>query len=405
MIPKTLSERANLVPKDELLEHASLSVLRNANVKVPEIVGWEKGNVISKPLTIYDINGSPLFYDYRVSRGSRVLGTVRTGASKILGAPVIAHEFGPRYWNFRSAVQRLTPQVHKEHPRWEIRRTRLVCYSYPKLGVMFEAVDENGKKKRLIYDVATFDPIPEKPPAPGVEGVYAWSFYDALPGDVRELGLKQFDQLDNWRLEIPGKIRDKFKGNRTLTRFEGLIHWPRFRIRVESKMLQFCEHYDYNEARSHHCFILHCQQKSDYCAVATCQMILCYYRYYYSQDEIAPRLGYRPGGCPPNQSAGYKSLTCNHLDATFDSSPTWEEARDQINALHPLKSGVPGHARACAGYAYLHWEFLDFSIELKHLLIYDPWPWNPDLKAGGSVYWELWNSITHTDFIFTKIKC
>jgi hypothetical protein len=53
---------------------------------------------------------------------------------------------------------------------------------------------------------------------------------------------------------------------------------------------------------------------NDYCAVATCQMILWYYRYYYTQNQIAPALGYSAGGgCPSDQSTGYESLSNNHI--------------------------------------------------------------------------------------------
>ena len=166
-----------------------------------------------------------------------------------------------------------------------------------------------------------------------------------------------------------------------------------------TKQLQFCPHYAYNEARSHHCFILHGQQEWDYCAVATCQMILCYYRYYYSQDQIAPSLNYSPGGCPADQSAGYESLSNHHIDATFDNAPTWQKARDQIDELRPLKSGVPHHARACAGYSHSV-----FAIIPKQLYIYDPSPWNADYKLGGSIYWEDWDVITHTNFIYTRLQ-
>ena len=107
---------------------------------------------------------------------------------------------------------------------------------------------------------------------------------------------------------------------------------------IQTKLLQYCTHYNYNEVRSHHCFVLQGQEVDDYCAVATCQMILCYYRYYYTQNQIAPALGYSAGsGCPSDQSPGYKSLTCNHLNAAFDSTPTFTEAKAQIDALHPIQ--------------------------------------------------------------------
>ena len=173
---------------------------------------------------------------------------------------------------------------------------------------------------------------------------------------------------------------------------------------TKSRTLQYCNHYAETEPRSHHCFSLHAQQVNDYCAVATCQMVLCYYRYYFTQDTIAPSLGYSAGGgCPPDQSPGYETLTCKHIDAAFDSAPTWNKARTEIDGLHPFKSGVPGHARACAGYSSTTWIFS--SITEKKLYIYDPWPWNADLKLGGAVYWEDWDSITHTNYVTTRIDC
>lgn len=405
-MPKKYLEEKYLIKKYELLEYAALSVLRNATADIPGIVDLSKGNLIKKPLRVYDINGKPLFYDYTIKRGVKTLGTVRMGASKILGTPAISYEIGPRYWDFRSAVNKLIPRVRQKYPERVIRRIRLICYSYPKLGVMFEMIDRRRKLSRLIFDIAHLSLIPEIPPEPGMEGAYAWSFYNAIPDDTRKLKLKQYNQFNKWRLEIPEKKREMIRTERTLIRSKALAirekWWP-WKINV-TKKLQFCPHYNYNETRSHHCFVLHGQQKNDYCAVATCQMILCYYRYYYIQNDIAPALNYTSGsGCPANQSAGYEKLTCNHLDATFDTSPKWEEARDQIKALHPLKSGIPGHARTCAGYSYVWWIFGE--VKDKKLLIYDPWPWNADYKLGGSVYWEDWNSITHTNFIYTKLLC
>jgi len=172
-------------------------------------------------------------------------------------------------------------------------------------------------------------------------------------------------------------------------------------FKVTTRELQFCTHYLSTEARSHHCFVLHAQQRNDYCAVATCQMILCYYRYYYTQDQIAPALNYTPGGgCPSDQSAGYHNLSNNHIIATFDNTPTFAEAKAQIDSLHPFKTGITGHARACAGYSTNSWYNIVTSQNLK---IYDPWPWNPDLKLGGSVYWEDWNAVTHTNYVFTRL--
>lgn len=380
------------------MELASISTLHGASAGVPGIEDWSKANILKTPLGIYDINGKLLFLDYTVKRGRNTLGAVRMGANKILGSPVISYELGPRFWNFGAAVKKIMPRVKKKYPKHKIPRPKLVCYSYPKLGVMFVTVGKGGERKRLIFDIADLSLIPEKAKMPDTEGAFAWSFYDTLQEPVRKARLKQYEKFDEWRQEMPKKVLTDLKKTRTLKSFEG-IKWPLPFLQIDIKKLQFCSHYNYNETRSHHCFVLHGQQKNDYCAVATAQMILDYYRYYYSQNDIAPALGYGPGGCPADQSGGYEDLSCNHIDATYDTTTTWEKARDQIKKLRPLKSGVPGHARACAGYWYFKWG----SITQKKLYIYDPWPWNGDYKLGGSVYWEDWDSITHTNFIYTRL--
>lgn len=402
MVSKALREEKHFVPRDELLEHATLSVLNAANAKIPGIAEWSTCNVIKTPLTIYDVNGKRLFLDYTVKRAGKVFGTIRTGASKIMGLPVKSHELGERYWNFNEAVTKLTPRVKREYPRPKIRRTRLVCYSYPKLGVMFEMDGKEGEPSRLIYDVADYTRIPEKPPESEAEGAYAWSFYDSIPENARKVGLKQYDTFDEFRVGVLGDTRERLQKGHTLR-----VFWPFSVIKITDvvcKTLQFCSHYSHGTTRSHQCFTLHGQQKSDYCAVATCQMILCYYRYYYSQDHIAQHLKYSPGGCSPNHSAGYEDLSNKHLDATYDTTATWNKARDQIDMSHPLKSGVKSHARACAGYFVFHMQNNGSEFKSRSLLIYDPWPWAPDYKIGGSVYWEPWDPIPHANFIYTKLK-
>lgn len=401
MSTDSFHEDANLVSREESLEHAALAAAQGVVTGLAGLETWQKATLRKRPIPIFDLNGSVLFHDYPVVRGGQVVGTVRAAASRVLGAPVIAHIVGPNSWDYDIAVQQLTSRVRQEHPRWTIQATRLVCYSYPKQGVMFELLDEQGQPRRLIFDVADLTPIPEgRPEAGDMEGAYAWSFYESLSERSRRARILRFGAIDELRVRRASEARPDLRGEISIARIANL-ELAKWTVKY-TRQLQFCTHYLASEARSHHSFVLHGQQKNDYCAVATCQMILCYYRYYYSQDEIAPALGYSSGGgCPTDQSAGYEALTCNHLDATFDSTPTFEEASKAIAALHPLKSGIGGHARACAGVAATI--SVPGGLSNEKLYIYDPWPWNADYKAGGSVYWEDWGSITHTNYVLTNL--
>lgn len=392
---------STIIPTEELLEHAKISATLRTVARTPGMEGWTGARLLKEPTKIYDINGELLFLDFPVRSTKRQagdVGYVRAGSRKELGAPVISYELGPKTWNYQAAVEKLTPQFKRKNPRLRITSTKLVCYSYPKLGVMFNAIDPRGAKTRHIFDVASLNPVPEKTERP-VEGFYAWSYLDSLTEQSKNAGLRQYEENKQKLREIPEREKALMLSKDIFGKYVSvydrvIIPW------FKTKLLQYCTHYKHNETRSHHCFVLQGQQVDDYCAVATCQMILCYYRYYYTQPQIAPSLNYTAGsGCPADQSAGYESLSCNHIDATYDTNPTFAEAKTQINALHPFKSGIPGHARACAGYSE------NIFTGSQSLYIYDPWPWNADYKLAGAVKWEAWSAVTHTNGVYTKLTC
>lgn len=378
---------SNEIPKEELFEHVKIATTIQIAAGLPGTEGWLNAKIPKLPISIFDINGEVLFYDYPVqAAGGNVMGYVRSVSRKYLGAPVIAYELGPRPYDFKAAVEKLTPVFKEKYPKLKVKDVKLVCYSYPKLGVMFQALDPTGATSRYIFDIASLAPVPEKKDRPDVEGFYAWSYLESLTDQIKSARLKRFEQINKKRLEIPQTERSAMLKAEVFAKYVKLPYIVGTISLFKTKLLQFCTHYNYNETRSHHCFVLHGQQRNDYCAVATCQMILCYYRYYYTQDQIAPALNYTSGGgCPSDQSAGYEKLTCNHLDATYDSTPTFSEAMAQIDALHPFKSGISGHARACAGYQYSK------LLSINNLYIYDPWPWNSDYKLAGSIKWEDWD--------------
>ena len=402
MATRRFAEADLMIAKDELVEHALIGVLKNAACGMPELTRWLTGTVRKTPLTIYDINGQPLFHDFEVARSGEVFGNVRMAASQVVGTGLVATELGPRSWNYDDAVKKLTPRVKREFAGSRLSAPRLVCYSYPKLGVQFD-VDGPQGKSQAIYDVSSLARVPAKPQDGDREGFYAWSFYDALSDADRKQRVTRFKKVQADRDSVPAKLRSEIVAARSLSAVADKLQ-IKTRQNV-TRLLQYCNHYAYTHARSHHCFSLHGQQVNDYCAVATCQMILCYYRHYRTQDQIAPALGYSAGGgCPSDQSPGYKSLSCNHLDASFDGAATWEKARDQIDLLRPFKSGIPGHARACAGYSYIRWLF-GGGITDKKLYIYDPWPWNADYALGGALTWEDWDAVTHTNYVYAHVDC
>jgi hypothetical protein len=392
-----LREEEHLLEPEEAVEHGALSVLRNAPLSLFDAAAWLKASVKKDPTVVYDLNGKALFYICEVGAGDEVQGTVHVAASRVLGGPELALEIGRPAWNYPASVRKLTPVVKREFPGARISAPKLVCYSYPKLGVAFEVAG----MPVAIYDVASLDRIPPRPDKE-TEGAYAWSYYESLGDERRRANLALFRKADKARDGLPARTRTNLRRARSLGTMLQKVGFVVRRSTV--RKLPFSSNYAWDHARGHHCFELYAQQVNDYCAVATCQMVLAYYRYYFGQNTIAPSLGYSAGsGCPPDQSPGYKSLTCNHLDAAFDSSPTFAEAVTLIDGLHPFKSGIPGHARACAGYSIS--VIAPIGRDFNKLLIYDPWPWNADMAVGGAIRWEDWSNPSKTNYVTTKIKC
>jgi hypothetical protein len=139
---------------------------------------------------------------------------------------------------------------------------------------MFQAVDPSGGVCRQIYDVASLNSVPERNESKAVEGFYAWSYFDSLK-EVKSLRLRRFEQVKKKLMEIPEVERsamlkaDVFRKYTVPSKYFDTI----FKL-IQTKLLQYCTRYNYNEVRSHHCFVLQGQEVDDYCAVATCQMIV-----------------------------------------------------------------------------------------------------------------------------------
>ncbi len=399
---KEIENHPDLISKEEAFANALIEGAKFILSESKEIRKQNKTVLNPKALEIYDINGKLLFYDFAITSGKNQTGTLRAAANKAIGTPVVSIRLGPQKWNLETAKRKISEILKKKFSKYKVKGTRLVCYSYPKIGLQVN-LTKDKESRSVIFDISDYAVIPEKPRKDNIEGSYAWSFLDSIDRKSVPSRLKRYKKLNDLTKKVFKKdygiaiykISDLYK----------VADLAKISLKLRNeKKLKFCTHYRYDETGSHHCFILHAQQVNDYCSVATCQMILCYYRYYYSQNDIAPDLGYSSGsGCPPDVSAGYETLSNNHLNCSFDSSPTWNEARDQINLLQPMKSGVPGHARAIAGYSTSNYIILSSPTADKKLYIYDPWPWNADLKAGGDIYWEDWDSITHTNFVYTEL--
>jgi hypothetical protein len=399
-VPPTAKDRTPPEPveKEEALQHSLLTIRRALAGGAYGFERWSDAEAEATPLPIYDLNGKLLFYEYTVRHGDRVNGVIRASASRLLGSPVIAIYEGPRGWDPQKAVEEARARADKRFKGAPILSTELVCYCYPKIGVR---VDLQGAPS-VIYDAASFEPV-SRFGSDEREGMTAYSFYDEVATrSVSEKRLRSdfaARELEMVRRTAPQILSPRVSAT-DISRFKDVL--------AASSSYEFLPITSWRVLKygprcsPHDCFQLYAQQTDVYCAVATGQMILDFYRYNFTQDQIAAAMATDAGGTTnPNQVTGYNSLSNNGLVATYDATADWAEAKAEIDANRPLKSGIPGHARACAGWMRNN-IFLIGQQPTRWLRIYDPWPWNSNICSGGAVVWEDWDSVNHTNFIYVR---
>jgi hypothetical protein len=390
------------VDRTRALEHAQLTVRRAWAGDAPDFAPFATTEINPEPLVVHDLNGQVLFYVFDAMQRNRVVGSIRAAASRIVGPAVMAVELGARKWDASRATQQAQAAAKRRFPKATVTATELVCYSYPKIGVRVALEIDGRAAPSVIFDVSSLAPV-ERFGDDEPEGMAAWSYYHRIAeprADERERIWNLADaELEATRTVTPRIFARAFTARELVQIKPSLIvDSPNIAIPFySSKVLKFGP-----RCAPHDCFELYSQQTDVYCAVATAQMILDFYRWNYTQDQIAAAMSTDATGTTnPNQVAGYESLSRQCLDATFDGSADWAEAKAEIDANRPLKSGIPGHARACAGWQRQNL-FLISKEPRRWLRIYDPWPWNANICEGGAIVWEDWDTVDHTNFIYVR---
>ena len=389
------------VEMESALRSARVAVRRAWAGEVHGFEAWGRYEVAPEPLIIYDLNGQVLFYEFSVMSDERQAGSIKTSASAVIGSPVVTIEFGPRKWSRGQAIERAQAEARKRFPKAQLSEPELVCYCYPKLGVRIFAKEKEGRRS-IIVDVSD-GTVLERWGKDEREGITAYSFYDEIAEPEREVRLRRFD-LANEELKLLKRQAPEVLEERKLDKISlakaAFIPRERFWDVIQlysSRVLKYGP-----RCQPHDCFQLYAQQTNVYCAVATGQMILDFYRWNFTQTAIAAAMNTDADGTTnPDQVTGYQTLSNQTLTATFDGSADWAEAKSEIDANRPLKSGIPGHARACAGWKRQNLMLATMAPK-RWLLIYDPWPWNEDLCAGGKMVWEDWDAVEHTNFIYVR---
>ncbi|MCA9895047.1 MAG: hypothetical protein KC615_18805 [Anaerolineae bacterium] len=410
-------EPKSIVDRERAMQHALVSIRQLWAGRAPDFEELGIADVDPEPLVIYDMNGQVLFYDFDIIGREQVLGVVRTSASRTIGTPVPSIQLGPRKWNPEEVKEAAHKKVLEEYGRAKILDTEFVCYSYPKIGIRVMVEIPRQGVGSLVYDVSDLSPVNLYDDSAGL-GQTAWSFYQDIVEPTATQREAYWDRMDTELGAViegtPDILERSLGGRRDVVELRTAFE-PKPLVEVlkpipipfvSSKVVRYSPHC----YPQHECFELYGQITSVYCACATGEMILDWYRYYYDQSAIATAMGTGMYGTSISGIInGIESLSKNCLDVTWDSGPgfstpgtaAWIDAKAEIDANRPLASVVPHHIRACAG-----WKRQNISIfpnpPKRWLKIYDPWPWNANPCQGGAIYWEDYALQTHWGFFYIR---
>jgi hypothetical protein len=336
------------------------------------------------PLTLFDLNGEPLFHDYTLRHQHGIAGTIRTAANRRLGAPLISIGYGHPGWDPAKAKRLAVECLHSTEPGAVVDSSQLVVYAHPKVGIRLDYHVPGKKEPRSqVFDASSGGAVGRSQDRNHQFTQY--SLLDSLKGTDAAARRKRFADAEKY---MSGS-------GRGAALHAHHIHpphphpFPKFKGEV--LLSPYCPHSRIG--------LTHYTQITDYfCVPASAQMLMEHYGWNYTQNTIATAMGTASslgGTTQAGLTAGWASLTHNSLPLTFDNGATraqqWQDAVTEISANRPLFTQVPHHYRVCVGFfeelLILGWTILGLD---QMLYIYDPWPWNPDLCAGGAIYWESW---------------
>lgn len=317
-----------------------------------------QGTVASRPTTIFDIQGAPLFYDFPVEYSSRPAGTIRVAADKLLSHPWVSIQTDAEL-DLQALHRAASRAVESSLPGCVVRESKLVCFNYPRLGLLLDVRDASSRSFQRIYDLSTSNsellPVPESGTGgPECEGEGVYSLFDLIPEEAVDSAFRSFSRVDELlnlvfseacvNCKIPSMAKHKMSHSQQLKALNWSAKNQPEGLLAKQQILSV------DGLR---------QESGTYCVIACIQMLLRFHgiRTNDTQTEIHRLLTQPPslymenrGILPENQVEAFKRCFGESIDAALDSSPAWDKAVKLIDAGLPFKSGIYAHARVCCGY-------------------------------------------------------
>lgn len=336
------------------------------------------------PIAINDLNGEPLFLDFSIvdSSGNQ-LGIIRSSAQGEALPIIDSIALGPQYFDPDTAISAAVTQSASDLSGSTVQSASLVCYGYPRIGVLVVCA-QNGQIWSLVYDAVavvlvnkwqgTGAPAPAEagPLQQPIDGIPFYSYLDQVRGNLPEGAVSFVSQANSqWaglRNAATSAAGEAVPAGTTVSfsiRAAAAAQPPKARVALRGTLLP---------ARAIG------QQTEVYCAVAAVEMILDFLGIgNFTQDQIAKALGTTAVGTTNSgMVAGISQLSHGQWTAKVITNPTFQQNVNVVEALIPAKSAIPGHARLLRGWR--EYCFFDSSGNVAHreqfYIVNDPYPTN-----------------------------
>jgi hypothetical protein len=346
----------NYIPLETARENAIIKMFEFTDKDLLDDT-WNNATVSQEPLIIYDINGKKLFYQFTVEKNGKKIGEILSSADKVLGIAV-KQLSEPSNYNLADSKMQAKKVTEKTFPGFSVQSTKVVCYSYPDMGVMVHIINAKTNEQRdIIYDANSLLIVHQERTSRDGE-IYARSYYSDIPESAYKENIAHWEQEDTQVNQIMDSAKSK---NASI-----------------DKIMSEKESPSLNTAASYPsgCTDTYCelpkgfptidQGQLQWCQVATAWVIT---KYYYPANtrtlaNIASTMQADPvtgatwsnelAYYPKNYQGGAASGGLGKVNSyyrTTNPSLTYETIRTEILLQHPLKVGYNGHSRACIGYS------------------------------------------------------
>jgi hypothetical protein len=337
----------------------------SAFIDKPGLFDWR-----SRP--IFDVERVLVFWDHTLSLGSGNELFIRTAASDVLRTPAWSIAAG-RATDVDELIDKALAFIQSSNDLKPVpfdteSTVRVVCYGYPRLGILCSS--EAHPNQEFVVDLMLPTIVVPVVPAqrlPPESVVTVWSPYDSVTRATLA------DYRSRWERDVA--LLPPVPTNRATLRDD--IQLARRAI-IEERTTNP----ELGRIR---------QDNNHFCAAATAEMILQHYGFKkLRQADIAHAMNTSINGATPqNQQRAIRPLSNSRLQGVLDQQASFSDAKNEICNNRPFKVGVHSHARACGGY----------KIEngpKEYLYMYDPLP------TLGGVYYEPWEATRAVDFMYVK---